>query len=275
MAIITRSSTRVRSIASRERAVYIRRVAVVRAVHKKLTPQVSIIKLKTVSRLTIASLLETPLQELHRLALALKMAKVSDTEYRVHMLKAQLAVQTAKLRREKEGRLLKGQFSFRSLPGELRNRIWEQALYEPRELCLDTMRCPPLAMVSHDMMREALPIFLAVNTFHVVFLKKIDGSRYEMGILPQTLAWLQGIHEHTFNNITYKEFLTKVVFIKHLTFTYINKVENLNSEDYKEIRIDYDYAEQSEEKKTHLATKSMNRIPQKRWVTHSTDANII
>ena len=191
------------------------------------------------------------------------------------MLKAQLAVQTAKLRRENEGQLLKGQFSFRSLPGELRNRIWEQALCEPREFCLDTMRCPPLAMVSHDMMREALLIFFAVNTFHVVFLKKKDGSGYEMEILPQTLAWLQGIHEQTFNNIPYKNFLTKMVLIKHLTFTNINKVEDRNGEDNKEFRIDYDYTEQSKEKKTHLATKSMNKIPHKKWVTHSTDANII
>lgn len=235
------------STQSTRTAAHERRLALIRRVHGKLYPKVT------------TSLGRSPLGRLHDYALKLKQAKVSNADYRTLMLKAQTSLRKARQQTQQACKAFNGDFGFSSLPGELRNRILELALYEHRELPLLTFRCPSLALVSHGMRREAVPAFFAVNNFHIVFLKKVDGTGYETGIPAETITWLQTIHTQSFGDMDFAEFMRKVVLVKHLSFAFVNKPEDVDSPRYRESRIDYDFDAQDTKAKHMNATRSVEK----------------
>lgn len=82
-----------------------------------------------------------------------------------------------------------------TLPAELRNMIFSIALTEPVRLFLDTLVPPALACVSKQTRQEALPIFLAVNRFHILF--DFGSKHFDIDFSPVTRSWLYEVGINT------------------------------------------------------------------------------
>lgn len=154
-------------------------------------------------------------------------------------------------------------FRIFDLPAELRNRIWEAVVHEPeKEFYLDTLQCPAIATVSHQVCSEALPIFFAVNSFYTAFHKAPDRPKYEFELAPATQAWLRSLMDARWRRYG-PETDPLPARIKHLGFNFIQNGSDESAEigvsQFGQYRIDYDYPKLSTLRKLKTASQVLSR----------------
>jgi len=69
---------------------------------------------------------------------------------------------------------------FLDLPAELRNQIYTIALQRPIRLSIDKMKIPPLAQAHEQIRREAMSIFLGINSFKLELVIQPRGNRVQL-----------------------------------------------------------------------------------------------
>jgi len=69
---------------------------------------------------------------------------------------------------------------FLDLPPELRNQIYAIALKEPLRQSIDKMKVPPLVQAHEQVRKEAMSMFLGINTFKLVLVIKSTLRDYRL-----------------------------------------------------------------------------------------------
>jgi hypothetical protein len=97
---------------------------------------------------------------------------------------------------------LVGVFPLLDPPGEVLNMVIEHAVAAPIKdiIMLETAMTPALARVNRCLRKSVLPIYLAVNTFHLIAEKSEGGKGYQFikfNIQDQVMDWLRPLGNMT------------------------------------------------------------------------------